>query len=158
MASHVVCVARKQHIDCLLKGMSGHGNMPRLITQDKFGRTLYPKTRSEANQQALLIMTCGFTQQDSRPTLFKHETEFWNIYADIDSTKEIPIWETNADAAVYAFPKNKKDERDCRPDCKRCVTSNTRRLLEKHGVSVRKYFHDVEGCWHKGQPNIQQYF
>jgi hypothetical protein len=150
------CITRQQHIDDLLKEMSGHGSMPRLITQDKFGRTLYPKTRSEANQQALLIMMCGFMQQD-RPTLFKHETEFWNIYADIDSTKEMPIWVTNADAAVYAFPKNKRDERDCKPDCRRCVTSKTKHLLEKYGVHTRRHFRDIEGCWHKGRPNIQQH-
>lgn len=151
------CTARDRHVSGFLEGVSEYGGSPRPITHDRFGRTIYSRLGSAALRQATLIMRCGFAQQPSRPTLFKHETEYWNVFADIDSTKVLPIWETNADAAVYAFPKNGMVERDCTPDCMACVTSKARRVLEKAGVRTRRYFLDNSHHWHRGHSNVRQY-
>lgn len=150
------CVMREYRLDMFLTDAPEHAGAPRLVTHDNGGRVLYPKLRAEANKQALRITQCGFTQQN-RPTLFRRETKHWNIFADIDSTSVLAIWETNADAAVYAFPKNRDvNEKDCIPDCKNCVVGAATRLLEASGVHTRRYFLDDSHCWHEGRPSIIQ--
>lgn len=149
------CIARSKHVDDFMSDMRSVGRLPRPVTHDRFGRSLYQGIRSDANEQALLIMQCGFAQQ-SRPTLFKYETPFWGVYVDIDSTKVIPMWETGAAAAVYTDPRLDKGERDRIPDCRRCVVDKAMSVLGKHGVRTRRYHQDVTFCWHEGHPDIRQ--
>lgn len=150
------CMARARHVDDFMSDMTSVGGLPRPVTRDRFDRPLYRSVRSEANEQALLIMRCGFEQQPSRPTLFKYETRFWRVYADIDSTKDMSMWETGAAAAVYTVTKTRVDERDRTPDCERCVVDKAMRVLEDHGVHTRRYFQDDTFCWHEEHPDIRQ--
>lgn len=150
------CTMRSKHVDDFMNDMLKHDGIPRLITHDKNGRPLYQNARSEANKQALFIVQCGFTQQTSRPTLFKYETQFWRVYVDIDSTDVMPMWETDAAAAVYTVPKTGMDEGNCIPDCRNCVVNKAMRVLEKSGVRTRRYFLDDTFCLHEGRPDIKQ--
>lgn len=151
------CLARKKRVDGFLEGVSGRGR-PRAIRRDRFGRSIKPRLASAAAKQARRIIRCGFKQQPSRPTLFKYETRYWCVFADIDSTKMMPIWETNAEAAVYAFPRNRGMwERRCVPDCRICVADKARKVLEGAGVRVRRYFSASDKHWHMAGSGVSQH-
>ena len=50
----------------------------------------------------------GFGQQPKRPTLFRVKVDGWTVYADLDSTEVMKIWEVDCAPGLYAFPEHAK--------------------------------------------------
>lgn len=121
------------------------------ILHDKYGRTIYSSTtRDKINKCARQLNQCGFTQQQSRPTLFMYQSADWKVYADLDSTTVVPIWEFNgALPALYAYPiqqaEKKKQQQDNHPDCKACVLEAIEEKLKQSGIKTGRYlFNNVQ--------------
>ena len=107
------------------------------ITKDRYGSFLRSDTRRRVNINARKLADAGFIQQQSRPTLFKVKVNHWNIYADLDSTEVMRIWEVDCEPGLYAFP----EEVDL-PECRECVLEIFREILEQNGIKIRRYFMD----------------
>lgn len=142
------CMVRERDLGSFMAGIAGNGAALREITQDQYGAQLFPRIRHVVNAHARALRDFGFVQQNSRPTLFLHETDHWKVYADLDSTRVMRIWEVGGEAAVYAFVKDGRAEEDCRPDCKYCVEKTTRERLRAAGVPIRRYVPDTGHHWH----------
>ena len=115
------------------------------IKQDKFGSFLRFDTRRMVNENAKKLVGIGFGQRPSRPTLFNVRAEKWSIFADLDSTDVMRIWEVDCAPGLYAFPQDTKP-----PECRECVLEIVRRILEENGIEVRRYFLDSRGHNHRG--------
>ena len=142
------CAVRERDLKSFMPRIAGSKSPPRLITHDKFGARLIPKTGSTLNGYAYILRGFGFEQQNSRPTLFLYETKHWRVYADLDSTKIMRIWEVNCEAGVYARAKHNLDEKDCHPDCQDCVEKTARERIRDAGVPTRRYFLNQTYHWH----------
>ena len=46
----------------------------------------------------------GFGQQPKRPTLFRVKVDGWTVYADLDSTEVMKIWEVDCARGLYCLP------------------------------------------------------
>ena len=114
----------------------GHPEV-RPITQDKFESFLRADTRRLVNSNARKLAAAGFAQQPSRPTLFRVDADEWRIYADLDSTEVMRIWEVDCLPGLYAFPEDPAP-----PRCKECVLDIVRGIMEQHGLEARRYFMD----------------
>ena len=114
----------------------GHPEI-RPITQDRFGSFLRADTRRLVNNNARKLASAGFTQQPSRPTLFRADADEWKIYADLDSTEVMRIWEVDCLPGLYAFPEDTEP-----PRCKECVLDIVRGIMEQHDIEARRYFMD----------------
>lgn len=143
------CIIRNVDVKFFMSEIPKNENALKQITQDKFCRTLFPKIRNIVNKYARVLVDCGFVQQ-SRPTLFMYESDYWKVYADLDSTDVMPIWEVDGEPALYAYPKAKdRGEVDCHPDCRECVLEVTAEKLHDAGMTTRRYFFDSHGFhWH----------
>ena len=111
---------------------------PARITHDRYGAPLKWQTRDAVMRNARLLMKLGFTQQSSRPTLFLLQEGRWKIYADLDSTEIMRIWEVDCAAALYAFPKEQP--------FRGCLLAMIGRKLSEHGVEIRRHFEDLDYC------------
>ena len=110
-----------------------------LIEKDQFGSFLKWRTKQTVNKYAIALASVGFQQQASRPTLFKYQKEGWNIYADLDSTKVMRIWEVNCAPAIYSMgPKST-------PHCRECLLERLEKILQYHHLPVRRHFEDRTG-------------
>ena len=107
------------------------------IIKDKHGSFLRADTKQRVNRNARLLEKLGFLQQNSRPTLFKLQIPQWAIYADLDSTEVMRIWEVDCQPGLYAFPQEAEP-----PKCRECLLEFVRQILERHGIGVRHYFMD----------------
>ena len=112
---------------------------PTPATHDKFGSPLKWQTRNAVMRNSGLLATLGFTQQPSRPTLFLLRAGDWKIYADLDSTDVMKIWEVDCNAALYAFP-------DSHP-FRGCLLALVAKKLSEHGVGIRRHFEDHDYCY-----------
>ena len=153
-----LCAQRAKDIMSLIKVIKSTSNThsmkdtPHLanITADQYGRILSQKLKNIVNRCAYLLFKCGFSQQSSRPTLFMYETSFWKIYADLDSTKSMPIWESEGIPALYAYKNNKTiSKQECRPDCRECVLETVSNWLSQMGIETRRHFHNMCHHWHE---------
>ncbi len=118
---------------------TNQGNPQRVeqITKDRYGSFLRSGTRRRVNVNARKLADTGFIQQQSRPTLFGVKVNHWSIYADLDSTEVMRIWEVDCEPGLYAFP----EETDP-PECRECVLNIFREILEQNGIEIRRYFMD----------------
>ncbi len=107
------------------------------ITQDRFGSYLRSDTKRRVNTNARKLSAAGFTQQLRRPTLFRVDVDEWRIFADLDSTEVMKIWEVDCLPGLYAFPEDTEP-----PRCKEYVLDIVRGILERNGVKIRRYFPD----------------
>ena len=78
------------------------------ITQDRYDAHLRPDTRRRVNENARRLVMIGFGQQPKRPTLFRVKVDGWTVYADLDSTEVMKIWEVDCAPGLYAFPEHAK--------------------------------------------------
>ena len=109
------------------------------IEKDRFGSFLRWDTKQTLNRHATKITSIGFQQQTSRPTLFRYQDEGWEIYADLDSTEVMRIWEVDCAPAVYAFgPENTVH-------CRECILERLEKILTHHQLTVRRHFEDTTG-------------
>lgn len=113
------------------------------ITKDRYGSLLRADTRGRVNRNARMLAALGFRQQDSRPTLFKVQIDQRSIYADLDSTEVMRIWEVDCAAGLYVFSQDPEP-----PRCRGCVLDVVRGILEENGVEIRRYFMDYGGHNH----------
>ena len=111
------------------------------ITKDRYDSFLRADTRSRVNKNARSLAELGFLQQKTRPTLFKVQIPQWTIYADLDSTEVMRIWEVDCEPGLYAFPQEVEPTK-----CRECLLEVVRQLLEQHEVAVRRYF--MDHGWH----------
>ena len=120
---------------------------PRLetIKQDKFDSFLRFDTKKTVNENARKLAGIGFTQRPSRPTLFSVKVEKWAIFADLDSTDVMRIWEVDCAPALYAFPEEAEP-----PECRECVLEIVSKILEENGIEFRRHFMDSESHNHWG--------
>ena len=114
------------------------------IKQDKFGSFLRFDTRRIVNENAEKLAGIGFAQRPSRSTLFNARVEKWSIFADLDSTDVMKIWEVDGTPGLYAFPEDAKP-----PECRECVLEIVRTILEENGIEVRRYFMDLGAHNHR---------
>ena len=125
---------------------AGHEGQGRLtpITQDRFGSYLRSDTKRRVNTNAGKLAAAGFRQQPKRPTLFRVDVDGWRIFADLDSTEVMKIWEVDCLPGFYAFPEDTEP-----PRCKECVLDIVRGILERNGVEIRRYFldHGTHNHW-----------
>ena len=87
----------------------------------------------------------GFGQQPKRPTLFRVKVDGWTVYADLDSTEVMKIWEVDCAPGLYAFPEHAKP-----PKCRECVLEMVNAILEENGIETRRYFMDHGMHNHRG--------
>ena len=120
------------------------------ITHDQFGKPLFPKIKDRLNTYARMLHEVGFAQSSQRTTLFIYDNPYWDLYADLDSTGLVPIWEDDCEVALYASPKKGKKERYCHPDCCECVLDVIQKVLSKKDVTTRSS--DLKSHWHKSNP------
>ena len=113
------------------------------INQDRFGSFLRFDTKRTVNEKAKQLVGIGFAQRPSRPTLFNVRAEKWSIFADLDSTEVMRIWEVDCAPGLYAFPQDTEP-----PECRECVLEIVRAILEENGIEVRRYFMDSGGHDH----------
>ena len=107
------------------------------INSDKFDARLRADTRRVVNGNARKLAWVGFQQQSRRPTLFKVPVDGWQIYADLDSTDVMRIWDVDCAPGLYAFPENAKP-----PKCRECVLEITGEILAENEIQLRRYFED----------------
>ena len=128
-------------IEAQLQKAIGHKQVtrPRIeqITKDRYDSFLRADTRSQVNKNARSLAELGFLQQKTRATLFKVQIPQWTIYADLDSTEVMRIWEVDCEPGLYAFPQELEP-----PKCRECLLEAVREILEQHDVTVRRYFMD----------------
>ena len=110
-----------------------------IITMDKFGSYLRSHTKQTLNRHAITIVSMGFQQQASRPTLFRYQSEGWNIHADLDSTDVMRIWEVDCEPAIYAFPPKQTTQ------CRECILERLQKIMQHHQLRARRYFEDTTG-------------
>ena len=115
------------------------------ITHDKYGAPLRADTRRMVMMYARKLVKLGF-QQEMRPsrcspTLFVYKAENWNIYADLDSTKVVRIWEVNCKPAIYALGRNAKG-------CRECLLVEVSDILAANQVPCRRNSEDTDGHRH----------
>ncbi len=136
---------RRAEASQLVEGITPHpGKAPRIVsvTHDRYGSPLRSGTRSTVMKHARRLAWLGFQQQPSRPTLFLYQVNGWKIYADLDSTEVMRIWEVNCVPAIYAFPLKGASQ------CRECILESVGFLLDKHLVPYRRHFEDSEGHDH----------
>ena len=104
------------------------------IRQDRFGSFLRPDTRRTVNEYARKLAGIGFIQSHRRATLFNVRVDEWSIYADLDSTQVMRIWEVGCAPGLYAFP-----EEPAPPRCRECVVETVRKILEEKGIEIRGF-------------------
>lgn len=127
----------------------GTGVVPRLtaIIQDCYGSYLRASTRQQVMKFARKLAWLGFKQlppnrRRNSPTLFVFNAGGWNIYADLDSTEVMRIWEVDCVPALYSFPS--MGVRGCRE----CLLDAVQAKLDQHGVPYRRHFEDTDGHSH----------
>ena len=127
-------------------GQEGQGKLAP-ITKDRFGSYLRSDTKRRVNTNARKLSAAGFTQQLRRPTLFRVDVDEWRIFADLDSTEVMKIWEVDCLPGLYAFPEDTEP-----PRCKECALDIVRGILERNGVEIRRYFldHGTHNHWTPG--------
>ena len=127
-----------------LRAAQGNADRPLPIRQDRYGSFLRRDTQDRVNANARRLAATGFTQQTSRPTLFRVQADGWTVYADLDSTEVMRIWEVDCATGLYAFPEDTKP-----PRCRQCVLDIVREILEQNGVEIRRYFvdHGAHNHW-----------
>ena len=116
------------------------------ITQDRYDAHLRPDTRRRVNENARRLAMIGFGQQPKRPTLFRVKVDGWTVYADLDSTEVMKIWEVDCAPGLYAFPEHAKP-----PKCRECVLEMVNAILEENGIETRRYFMDHGMHNHRGR-------
>lgn len=109
------------------------------ITHDKFGSPLRAHTQRKVMANARKLVGIGFEQQPKRPTLFLQEIGEWKVYADLDSTEVMRIWEVECQSALYAFRKGRTDQ------CKECLLQSVGGRLCVFKVPYRRHFEDTDG-------------
>ncbi len=117
------------------------GNVPNLteVTHDRYGSPLKTWTRNRIMANARKLAALGFRQQPKRPTLFLFQAEGRRIFADLDSTEVMRIWEVDCAPAIYSFPERNG------PGCRECVLEFVELRLTKYGVIPRRHFEDRIG-------------
>ena len=116
------------------------------IRQDRFGAFLRRDTRELVNENARKLARIWFGQRSSRPTLFNVKVDEWSIFADLDSTEVMRIWELECAPGLYAFPEDTNP-----PKCRECVLEIVRTILEENGIEIRRYFMDHGAHNHRGR-------
>ena len=107
------------------------------ILKDRYGAVLYPQVQKKIMHYARRLIDLGFVQQSGRPTLFVYNIEGWRIFADLDSTQVMRIWEVDCNPALYAFPQDRS--------CRECLLSVVSTLLERSNIPYRRHFEDGIG-------------
>lgn len=131
----------RQNMRRLLQGIRPHTGKPppvKMIVQDKFGSSLFPKAQSKTMANARKLIWLGFRQLSSRATLFRYTAEGWWIYADLDSTEVLRIWEVECVPAIYAFPIDRGNPQGCRE----CLLEEVQVLLDRYKCPWRRFFED----------------
>ena len=131
----------RQVIRRQLKGIGPHPGKPpqlKMITQDRFGNILHPGTQRKAMANARKLAWLGFRQRPSRATLFEYPVGDWLVYADLDSTEVLRIWEVDCEPAIYAFPRDGSKPRGC----KECLLEEVQNLLDRYKCPWRRFFED----------------
>lgn len=123
---------------------------PNRITDDRYGNSIRYQTLTNVNQYARLLAKLGFSQQKSRPTLFKINPGKWTVYVDLDSTDIIPIWEVRGEPAIYAFPCDAKSY-----EKREILLESLGQVLNENNIPWRRHFEDapwnVEGYLYGGE-------
>ena len=124
----------------LVQGLRPHPSKPSpvKIVQDKFGSVLYPEAQRKTMANASKLIWLGFSQRPSRPTLFQYRAGGWWVYADLDSTEVLRIWEVECCPAIYAFPKDREKPEGCRE----CLLEEVQALLDRYKCPWRRFFED----------------
>ena len=134
---------RREEAEQLVTGAVGPGrskaNLRRPET-DRFGANLKHWTKAAIMANARKLQALGFQQQEKRATLFLAELPGWKVYADLDSTEVIRIWEVGCIPALYAFPKGKGPVA-----CRECLLEAVECRLGAFNLEYRRHFEDTEG-------------
>ena len=107
------------------------------MTHDRYDSPLKWHTRKKVMANARKLAWLGFQQQTKRPTLFLHQAGRWKIYADLDSTEVMRIWEVDCEPALYAFGKGASG-------CRECLLEAVGEIFDQHKIPYRRYFEDPE--------------
>ena len=124
----------------LVKMTPGHYQSPtqlQPIFRDKYSSAFYPRVEKKIRHYARRLVDLGFVQQPSRPTLFAYKVGGWSIYADLDSTEVLRIWEVDCVPAIYGFPLDRS--------CRECLLTAVGTLLEQSDIPYRRHFEDTTG-------------
>ena len=132
---HKLFREQAQELAARIKPLPTTESRLRPITHDRFGSPLKKRTRDAVMHNAKLLVELGFVQQSKRPTLFLRREDRWKIYADLDSTDVMRIWEVDCNAALYAFPEASPG--------RECLLKAVGENLSAYGVGVRRHFPDA---------------
>ena len=128
---------KRKQARSLVAGIMPHsGRIPPAtpITHDRYGSPLKRHTRERVMTNARKLVWLGFKQQ-KRPTLFLYQAGRWKIYADLDSTEVMRIWEVACEPALYAFGQGARE-------CRECLLEAVSEIFSQYKVPYRRYFED----------------
>ena len=130
---------KKTETDQILAGISPRdttGQHLTPITQDRYGSWLRAETKLQIMVNAKRLTKLGFQQQNSRPTLFSFQVGQRRIFADLDSTEVMRIWEVGCEPAIYSFPE------EGGPGCRECILEGVGRIFDENAIPYRRHFED----------------
>lgn len=136
---------KKAETDQILSGITPRdptGQALTNITHDRFGANLRAGTRFRIMTNARKLIRLGFWQQESRPTLFLFQAGIRKIYADLDSTDVMRIWEVDCEPAIYSFPA------EGGTGCRECILEGLGRIFDQNAIPYRRHFEDHGGHDH----------
>ena len=113
------------------------------ITHDRYGARLRAETKLQIAVNARRLAKLGFQQQSSRPTLFLFGIGQRKVYADLDSTEVMRIWEVGCAPALYSFPA------EGGPGCRECILEEVERIFDQNAIPYRRHFEDFIGHDHE---------
>ena len=116
--------------------------LPVTITQDRSCARLREETRLRIMANARRLIKLEFRQQERRPTLFLLQAGQRKIYADLDSTEVMRIWEVDCEPDLYSFPTEGGS------GCRECVLDGVGRIFDQNAIPYRRHFEDHIGHDH----------
>jgi len=75
-----------------------------LIPKDRSGKEIYPKKFREMEANGFVLVECGYSAASSKPNLFYRKSAGIVFFADMQGTKEIPIWSDTSPMMYWIIP------------------------------------------------------
>ena len=136
MEEHAKRKAETDQILARMKPRDTTGQRLVTISKDRYGSWLRAETRLRIMANARKLINMGFQQQNSRPTLFLFQVGQRKIYADLDSTDVMRIWEVDCEPAIYSFPE------EGGPGCRECILEGLGRIFDQNAIPYRRHCED----------------
>ncbi len=76
-----------------------------MIPKDKFGNTIYPDKYRLLEQNGKLLQGKGYFESKAKPNLFYKRLQQGWVYANMQGTREVPIWSDTRPSSIGNLTK-----------------------------------------------------